>query len=153
MKELQALFEKLGHINIKTILNSGNVVFDTEKAESALKSDIEKAIESTFGFTVFVQIKQFADFEWLIETDPFQGKTDSKEIKHNVTFLPEKMGEPSVPEGCHYDILGLEKNMLFTWVNIKKASSIDLMAFLDKSFGKEVTTRTWNTVKRIAACR
>jgi uncharacterized protein (DUF1697 family) len=50
MDELRKVYDSLGLKNVQTLLQSGNVVFTTTKADPRLAKRIEDAIEKTFGF-------------------------------------------------------------------------------------------------------
>lgn len=58
MDELRALFESLGHEDIETYLQSGNVVFESaQTGEVALRAEIHEAIEDEFGHDISVIIR------------------------------------------------------------------------------------------------
>jgi|WetSurMetagenome_2_1015567.scaffolds.fasta_scaffold38833_6 uncharacterized protein (DUF1697 family) len=151
MKELAALFEQIGFKNIKTILNSGNVVFEfKETSEAVLVKKIEKAIEDNYGFEVTVQIRKLDDIKKMIKKNPFKDFKPDKNFHWYVTFLNDfKSKLPSVTSDI-YKLLGIENDALFCIMDRTKGLSTDFMNFLDKTFGKKVTTRNWNTLVRIA---
>lgn len=58
MDELRALFESLGHEDIETYLQSGNVVFEAaQTGKVALRAEIHEAIEDEFGYDISVIIR------------------------------------------------------------------------------------------------
>jgi uncharacterized protein (DUF1697 family) len=152
MKELAALFEQVGFKNIKTILNSGNVVFEfKETSEKVIVKKIEKAIQDKYGFEITVQIRKLDDIKRLIEKNPFKDFKPDKDTHWYVTFLNNFKGKlPSAPRDS-YKLLSIQYDALFTVMDRTKGQSTDIMAFLDKTFGKKVTTRNWNTLVKIAA--
>ena len=150
MKELAALFEQVGFENIKTILNSGNVVFEfKESSEAVLVKKIEKAIEDKYGFEVTVQIRILDDIKKMIEMNPFKDFKPDKDTHWYVTFLNDFKGKLPSATSDAYKLLGIENDALFCILDRTKGQSTDLMAFLDKTFGKKVTTRNWNTLVKI----
>jgi uncharacterized protein (DUF1697 family) len=154
MNELAALFEKVGFKNIKTILNSGNVIFEfKETSETVLVKKIEKAIEDKYGFEVTVQIRKLDEIKKLIEKNPFRKFTPNKDTHWYVTFLNDFKGKAPAAASDSYKILGIENDALFCVMDRIKGQSTDLMGFIDKTFGKEVTTRNWNTLLKIAAVK
>src|SRR5262245_51187046 len=56
MAELKALVEKLGHGDVKTLLNSGNVVFTSRTDPSAAAAKIEKALAQVTGVEARVTV-------------------------------------------------------------------------------------------------
>jgi uncharacterized protein (DUF1697 family) len=151
MKELAALFEKVGFRNVKTILNSGNVVFEyKETSEPVLVKKIERAIQDKYGFQVGVQIRKLDDIKKMIEKTPFRAYKPSPDTHWYVTFLNDFKGKLPSAASDAYKLLGVENDALFCVMDRTKGQSTDIMAFLDKTFGKKVTTRNWNTLIKIA---
>jgi uncharacterized protein (DUF1697 family) len=151
MKDLAALFEKAGFKNINTILNSGNVVFEfKESSEAVLVKKIEKAITDKYGFEVTVQIRKLDDIKKMIEKNPFKDYKPDKNTHWYVTFLNDFNGKLPSTSSDAYKLLGIENDALFCVMDRTKGKSTDIMTFLDKTFGKKVTTRNWNTLVKIA---
>ncbi len=151
MKELAALFEQAGFRNIKTILNSGNVVFESkETAPSALAKKIEKAIAARFDFEVNVQIRTLDEIKRLVEKNPFKGYKPSEDTHWYVTFLNGYKGALPKSTSDAYKFLSIQDDALFGIVYRNKGKSTDVMVALDKTFGKNVTTRNWKTIVKIA---
>ena len=57
MDELRAMFEELGYKNVRTLIQSGNVVFESIAAAETVRKKIEAGIKKTFGFDVNVIIR------------------------------------------------------------------------------------------------
>lgn len=89
MADLRALFESLGHGNVETYIQSGNVVFETaETDEATLRTDVEAAIVDEFGYDVTVMIRTRDALDAVVEGQPF-GESDADAIRRYVTFLHE----------------------------------------------------------------
>jgi uncharacterized protein (DUF1697 family) len=72
MAELKTLLTNLGCDNVKTILNSGNVVFETKKKDNAgLERIIEMALTEHFGFPIPVILIPHKQINELVNDDPF----------------------------------------------------------------------------------
>jgi len=72
MAELKSLLNQLGFENVITILNSGNIVFETKKKGfNALEHQIEKALTDTFGFPIPVILIPQNQINELVNEDPF----------------------------------------------------------------------------------
>jgi uncharacterized protein (DUF1697 family) len=151
MKDLAALFDRAGFDNIKTVLNSGNVVFESKEiTETILVKKIEKAIRDKYGFEVTVQIRKLEEIKRIVEKNPFKAFKPDKNFHWYVTFLNDFKGKIPVTTGDSYRLLCIQNNALFTIIDRTKCKSTDIMTFLDKTFGKKVTTRNWNTILKIA---
>lgn len=71
MAELKALFELLGLARIESYIQSGNILFESDQGEEALRADIESAIFEKFGLTVTVILRTGDEVEQLIKQLPF----------------------------------------------------------------------------------
>jgi uncharacterized protein (DUF1697 family) len=150
MEDLRRVFESLGYENVKTVLASGNVLFETKRtAESTLVRDIERALSKTFGTQIPVVIRTQAELERLVKAKPFAKVADSKTARPFVTFLKKKPRRKEVARGKGYEVLGFYDRAVCSVVDLSGGTTPDLMRVLDKEFGTEVTTRSWNTVERV----
>jgi len=87
MKNLKKVFEGLGYTNIKTYINSGNVIFQTtDKSSDKIVRVIEDAIEKEFGFAVRVLLRSKKQIEEVCELIPKKW-TNSKTMRTDVIFL------------------------------------------------------------------
>jgi uncharacterized protein (DUF1697 family) len=154
MKELAALFEQAGFKNIKTILNSGNVIFESkELAEVKIVDKIEKAIIDKFGFEVVVQVRKHDEIKMIVEKNPFKPLKPDKDTHWYVTFLNAFKGKIPDSQSDSYKLLSIQYDALFSILYRNKGQSTDFMTILDKTFGKNVTTRNWNTLLKIAGVK
>ena len=88
MSELQALFVGLGHVDVTTYIQSGNVVFKSdEKRVVALTAAIEQRIVRELGFEVPVVLRTKAELAKVIADNPFGA---GHLAKVHVTFLAKK---------------------------------------------------------------
>jgi uncharacterized protein (DUF1697 family) len=75
MKELKEAAEDLGYANARTLLASGNLVFETKKAApEKLEAALEGAIEKTFGLFSDVMIRDPAQWSAILKANPFPKK-------------------------------------------------------------------------------
>jgi uncharacterized protein (DUF1697 family) len=152
MEVLRKTFEALGFENVKTILASGNVIFDTDtRDEKALEDEIEEVLPGVIGFGSTVIIRSIENIQHFAASYPFGGSTPNPNNKPYVTFLqgtPEtKLTFPATGKG--YTIIGIFDGAICSVVDLSHAKTPDLMQVLDKEFGKGNTTRSWNTIERI----
>ena len=155
MADLKRCFESLGFKNVKTILASGNVVFEAPKSDLAtLTKKIEQKLESQFGSAITVMLRSGEDIQALIGLAPFKKVKVTRDIRLHVSFLPHN-AEHSLKvsqrlKGTPYDVLRATPGELCSVVDVTlKQDTTELMKVLETEFGKKITTRTWNTVERI----
>ena len=156
MADLKKLLESLGFSNVKTLLNSGNVLFDTSETLPALQTKLESQLQKTFGFPIHTIIRPVDDMCALVKANPFAGITVTPETRLYITFLSEK---PTTTVPIPYEspekdfrILQVKDGILASvFVLSAKRNSTDAMKVIEKEYGKKVTTRNWNTVLKIAS--
>lgn len=153
-EKLRGVFEDLGFQNVRTVISSGNVLFETQSRNvKELEAIIEKALPEQLGFTSTTIICSKEELQLLVDKKPFKDLKDTPESKLNVTFLknePKKELEfPYRAENKGFTVLCIHDDVIFSAVDLTRTKTPDLMRWLEKEFGKEITTRTWKTVGRI----
>jgi uncharacterized protein (DUF1697 family) len=152
--KLRGVFEKLGFANVKTVISSGNVVFESpSRSVRKLEESIENTLPENLGFKSTTLIRSQKQIQQLVDKDPFQGREHSQTSSLNVTFLKKKrmidMKFPYKVDNRDYTLLGMYDGAIYSVIDLTSAKTPDLMLWLEKQFGKEITTRTWKTVERI----
>jgi uncharacterized protein (DUF1697 family) len=84
MARLKAVTEGLGHADVWTHINSGNVVFDASGSRATLEQAMEKALEAEFGFECTTFVRTAAELEKTLAATPFEVAAGDT---HFVTFL------------------------------------------------------------------
>ena len=86
--KLRGVFEKLGFENVKTVISSGNVIFESpSRSRRKLEESIEKALPEELGFKSTTIIRSQGQIQKLVDKNPFQGMRYSQASSLNVTFL------------------------------------------------------------------
>lgn len=153
MADLRRAIEGAGFSDVRTVLSSGNVVFSSRaSAESALERKAEKAMQEELGRSFLTLVRPLLALEALVESDPFGAFELPANAKRVVTFLRRPPGVkvklPIALDGVR--ILRLEGTHVFTAYEPVRGNPV-FMRLIEKTFGTDVTTRTWDTVKKI--CR
>ena len=153
MPQLKACFEAAGFTHVKTLLSSGNVVFDSRAASgSAVERKAEAAMQEHLGRTFYTIVRRVDDLQDMLGADPYAKFKLAANDKRVVTFLREKptatLKLPLEFEGAR--ILAVTGREIFS-AYVPQANNPAFMALIEKTFGKEVTTRTWDTVRKCAA--
>jgi uncharacterized protein (DUF1697 family) len=155
MAELRKELTKLGFSNVITLLNSGNVIFEsTRVSEESLEQSIAEHLEKVFGFQIPVLIRKTDDISELINNNPFQNIEETKDIRLYISFLKEKTTAditlPWLTEDGSFRILEIRDRSVSSVLNLALSQTTKGMEILEKNFGKNITTRNWNTLNRIA---
>lgn len=153
MPDLKRAFEAAGFTDVRTVLSSGNVVFTARGAgAAALERKAEAAMEQTLGRAFFTIVRPIDVLQQLLASDPFRAFRLKPGAKRVVTFLrrppAKKIALPTELEGAR--IYALQGSEVFTAYVRNPSGNPVFMALIEKTFGKEQTTRTWDTVAKIA---
>jgi uncharacterized protein (DUF1697 family) len=153
-EKLRGVFEKLGFQNVRTVISSGNVIFESpSRSVKKLEETIEKTLPAQLGFTSTTIIRSKGQIQQLVEKNPFKDMQHSQTSSLNVTFLKKEtsidMTFPYQVENRDYTLLGMYDGAICSVIDLTSSKTPDLMLWLEKKFGKEITTRTWKTVERI----
>ena len=152
MPELRKGLLAAGFKDVVTVLSSGNVVFSTRaSALPALEKKVEKAIQESLG-RPFAAIVRPADYiQALVAGDPFAGFELSPKAKRVVTFLRHAPDSgvmlPIERDGAR--ILKVAAAEAFTAYEPSQKGPV-FMAMLERAFGKDITTRSLDTVNKCA---
>jgi uncharacterized protein (DUF1697 family) len=154
MIELRNELEKLNLEKVVTILNSGNIIFDAfsdnlEKLENIISAHLDKV----FGFSIPTILRKSEMIYSLYETKPFKEVILTKDIQLYVSFLRKNTEtELQLPWSNYdgsYQIINKIDNAILSVVDISRTISTKEMKTLENLFGTDITTRNWNTIKRI----
>ncbi len=156
MADLKKEMSKLGFENPVTLLNSGNVIFEANaEAIPAMETRLAAQLQKTFGFTVPVLIRTGTDFSEMLKMQPFKKIQITPDIRLYVSFLKQeptqKLKLPWTSDDQTFRILHIQHRTIFSVLDLAVTKTVKGMDSLEKMFGKEITTRNWNTVEKIAA--
>ena len=154
---LAKVFDDLGFENVKVLIASGNVLFDADRQdELKVTKTVEAALEKALGFQVATMIRSQPEVQAMLDLDPFEGIEVTKQTRLYVTLLAEKtkstMKLPHASDDGNFRILSRTDREVYSVLNVVEGSrTVDLMAVLEKEYGKGVTTRNWNTIQKAVA--
>ena len=151
MPELKKALELAGFKDVKTVISSGNAIFSAPKtSDKALEQKIEKTLQKHLGRSFYTIVRSIDELNHLVETNPVAKFKLKPTMKVVVTFMRDKPTlKAQLPiETKGASILTVEGRDAFT-AYIRSEEGPAFMVFIEKNLGKEVTTRTWDTVNRI----
>ncbi len=146
MADLIKVLEKLDYENVVTILNSGNVIFDTIiNNPEDLEKTISSKLESTFGFPVPTVVRKSKMIYQLFKEAPFHNVTVTKDIRLYVSFLKKNAKSdlelPWANSDNSYQIIGIKDKTILSILDVSVSKTPKAMGALEKSFGRDITTR------------
>lgn len=155
MKALVALMEELGAQEVRTYIQSGNVVFGgTATLAKAMAKKLPAAIADAHGLTVPVVIRSAAEFRDAVDSNPYADDDLDPKLLH-VGFLAAKptkaAGAALDPDRSPPDTFVLRGRELYLHFPNGAARTKLTSAYLDRTLGTTTTARNWRTVERIMA--
>lgn len=158
MAELKKCFEALGGMEVKTCLNSGNVIFSSDEADVAVLTDrIEHMIQREFGLNIPTFVIPQEELADILHHAPDWWGTENKEIYDNLIFILP----PATFSDIYHEIgapkEGLEQiqeyQSVVFWTfdrkNYQKTNWWSKTARMD--IGSKLTIRTANTIRKIVS--
>lgn len=155
MADLTSLLQSLHFTNIRSYLQSGNFIFDHDRAgPSAVSRAIEQAISRKFGLDVKVIVRSAEKLRSLISGNPLLNRPKIDEEKLHVTFLKDAPQKPDISYFVRVkdarELVYLKGREVFLYCpNGYGRSKLTNQAF-EKKLGVTATTRNWNTACALA---
>ena len=154
MKDLRTSLEALGFRQVKTYVQSGNVIFEAGKNEN-FAGKIEKKILADFGFAVSVFVKTPKEMAQVIRNNPFPKLADIDDPRLYVTFLSvaTPANAESVLKGLatgqeRFHVGGRE---IYLYCPIGYGQTKLSNTAIEKKLGVVATTRNWRSVNALLA--
>ena len=152
MTDLKSLFEELDFKNVRTYIQSGNVIFESNDRDPAQR--IEQKIQEKYTFHVPVIIRTADEMKVVLNNNPFLREKNIDESKLHVTFLGEFPSEEQIQktetlnyEPDRFNIAG--KEIYLYCPNGYGRTKLN-NNFFENKLKVTATTRNWNTVKKLA---
>ena len=155
MADLRALFEKLGLTDVRTLLNSGNVVFTAPPAKGisagSLQEQIESAIAKKLGVSANVVVLRAAEVEAMVGENPLpQGLERPSRYLVAVLRRAEEAGklDELLDRDWAPDALAVRGRAAYMWCPEGFLDS-PLSAAVARALRDQVTTRNWTTMTKL----
>ncbi|HEX8679677.1 MAG TPA: DUF1697 domain-containing protein [Chthoniobacterales bacterium] len=152
MSDLKSCLESAGFTNVRTILSSGNAAFDSSsRSPAAIEPQIEAAMTKQLGRTFYTIVRSRDALQEMIDADPFARFEFPAAAKRVVTFArklpPLTQSLPVERDGAIILAAG-DREAFSAYVAGPRGPVF--MELIKATFGSDVTTRTWETVRKCA---
>lgn len=156
MSDLRAIAEKLGYTNVRTLVSSGNLVFDADETSvPAIERALEKAFADFHGKHVDIIVKDAADWKRLVAANPFLAEAEAEPDRVGVRIMRDPADAKLLDFFRPYQTAGERVAIIdgHVWVHYQGQASLSKLAgqLTPKRMGGVGTARNWNTVKRLGA--
>ena len=154
MSDLRALLERLGFVDPKTLILSGNVVFKSaEKSAAKIERTLEAATTKHLGVTTDYFIRSAAEWQAVIAANPFRAEAKSDPARLVAMCLRDAPSAQAV-KALQASITGPEivkakGTVAYMFYPDGQGRSKLTIAKIEKGLGSRGTARNWNTVLKL----
>ena len=152
MPELRELLTGLGHEDVQTLLQSGNVVLTSREKGEQLEQALERAIAAELGVASRVIVRTVRELAAVVERNPL-GEVADDPKRYQVSFLSAKLA-PEVKKQLEAADVAPERvavhgREIYAWhpAGIQRSPLVKLLT--DEKLGVTATARNWNTVTKL----
>lgn len=155
MKRLKATFEGAGFDNVRTYINSGNVIFEAgdDATPAALRTTVETAIEDDFGFPVTVLLRDERTIHAVVSALPDAWVNDASS-KCDVMFLGDDHDSVDVMAGLtikpEIDHVKAAPGAIIWHVDRPYVTRSGMFKLIGTPLYAQMTVRNCNTVRKLA---
>jgi|tagenome__1003787_1003787.scaffolds.fasta_scaffold20622298_2 uncharacterized protein (DUF1697 family) len=153
MADLRELLAAEGHTEVRTLLQSGNVVLDSESPSEELARSVERALERRFGFPVPTLLRSRDELLGVVARDPL-GAVATDPTRYVVTFfaaeVPAELSERLQATDPGDDAFAVEGREVYVWCPHGQLDSPLVTAVGTHRGGPAGTARNWATVLKLA---
>jgi uncharacterized protein (DUF1697 family) len=152
MAELRALFTDAGYEDVRTYVQSGNIVLSSSQSTAALEGEAQRLISERFGFDVPVIARTRKQLAAVVKLNPLGDVADDPK-RYQVSFLSEELA-PDVVAALQGAVAPSERLVvrpreLYAWHPEGVARSKLWNSLAGKGLGVTATARNWTTVNTL----
>jgi len=152
MADLRELLEGAGYENVRTHLQSGNVVLSSDLPPGKLETALERSLRKRFGFDIAALVRTRAEIAKVVERDPL-GSVANDGSRYLVTFLAKKLPAKAHRELDSADVapeqVVVADREIYSWHPGGQQRSPLRKLLTDERLGVTSTNRNWNTVTKL----
>jgi len=153
MKLLKQTFERVGMNDVRTYINTGNIIFSSKiTSKMELSRILEEAIQLDFDLNIRVVIRTVDEFKVIINSIPDSWKND-KDMKSDVMFLWDEVDDESVLTNLvikpDIDTVIYVPGAILWSIEKKNVNKSGMIKIVGSKLYKQVTVRNVNTARKI----
>ena len=154
MRDLVAMFEQAGCTDVRTFIQSGNVLYRAGAAvERKLTAAVSGAIERRFGYRIPIVTRSAAELRAVVKNNPFARTADPKAL--HVVFLADRPAAARVraldPDRSPGDAFAVWGREIYLHLPNGVARTKLTSPYFDKTLATIGTVRNWNTTTKLLA--
>jgi len=152
METLRALMGSVGARDVRTYIQSGNVVFSSRRSASSLVAALEGELEGALGSSIPVLIRTKDELDAVVDANPYVHRGEDVGLLH-VTFLGAGPDDGAVEaaratrsDADEFAVIGRE---IYLFCPDGYGRTKFTPAFFERKFGSQATARNWKTVTKL----
>lgn len=153
MAELRVHMEDLGFGHVRTYIQSGNILLESDEFAEVIEEMIAGKIQEVYGFEVPVMVKSPADLKAAIAENPFKEDPEKDTKRFYLTFLAEEPAAEQVAHLATYDFPPEEYHLSGKVVHFYSPDSYGRAKmnnnFFEKKLKVRATTRNWRSTLKL----
>lgn len=152
MERLREVVSALGFKNVKTYIQSGNLIFESDEPDAQqIAAKIEQAVENEF-FKTPIMLRSFDEIEDAVENNPFAAEDFDEKLFHLV-FLSEELTaekvEMLISNNRESEKYAVRNREVYCLLRDGVANSLLGKKFIDNKLKTPATARNWRTIKKV----
>jgi uncharacterized protein (DUF1697 family) len=154
MTDLKACFESQGLTDVRTYIQSGNVVFRSDQSDKTrLANQLEEALSATFHYDSSLVVRSYTDMKEIVTHAPEGFGSDPASYRYDVIFVKQPLTSSEVMksvtprEGVDQAFAG--NGVLYFSRLIARASQSYLTRIISLPLYQNLTIRNWNTTTQL----
>jgi len=153
MGDLRAAFADAGYTDVRTYINSGNVLFDTDRPSNGVEHAIEHMLERRFNVPLVVVVRSHAQYRAVVHDAPDGFGAHPSQYHSDVVFLKralnarQVLADMPIREGVDKSWAG-SGVIYFERLSARRTQS-KLSRFASTPVYKQTTIRSWSTVTKL----
>ena len=152
MPELRELLEGAGFDDVRTYVQSGNVVLSSDLSSDGVARKAERLIRERFGLDIAVVVRTGAELAAVVRRNPL-GDVAKNPKRYQVTFLAGKLERPALNQleaaAAPSERFVVASREVYAWTPDGIARSKLWAMLAGKQLGVTATARNWTTVTKL----
>ena len=153
MTSLKQSFEAAGFTDVKTYINSGNIIFTTKESDPRkLERKVEQMVSKEYGLDSKVVVRSLSEMERLVESLPRSWNGDS-DWRYNVIFLRHTIDSEEiladVPAKADIEEILYRPGTLLWSAQVANINRTNLSKLASRKIYRDMTIRNLNTTRKL----
>lgn len=153
MTDLKNALSKNQFENVRTYINSGNVVFHSNESKNKVKEIFAKTIKAKFSLMIDMIVKTQKELDKIISNNPFDAEKENDNSKRAVVMLSDKVDKEKavlfrsdrrIAENYYH-----KDDLLYIYYHDGAGRSKFTNAYIEKKTNVISTARNWNTILKM----